>query len=49
MKHEHLQHSLASYLAIRAAMGFRMHTTRLLLTDFLDYLTPTAAAVAMQE
>lgn len=39
MKHEHLQHSLASYLAIRAAMGFRMHTTRLLLTDFLDYLT----------
>lgn len=38
MNKDNLQRSLDSYLAIREALGFRMHTTRILLTDFVEYL-----------
>jgi hypothetical protein len=38
MNKDDLQRSLDSYPAIREALGFRMHTTRILLTDFVDYL-----------
>jgi integrase/recombinase XerD len=38
MNKDDLQRSLDSYLAIREALGFRMHTTRVLLTDFVEYL-----------
>ena len=38
MNKNDLQRSLDSYLAIREALGFKMHTTRILLTDFVDYL-----------
>jgi integrase/recombinase XerD len=39
MNKDDLQRSLDSYLAIREALGFRMHTTRILLTDFVGYLS----------
>lgn len=38
MNKDDLQRSLDSYLAIREALGFRMHTTKILLTDFVEYL-----------
>ncbi len=38
MNKDDLQRSLDSYLAIREALGFKMHTTRILLTDFVGYL-----------
>jgi hypothetical protein len=39
MNKDNLQRSIDSYLAIREALGFKMHTTRILLTDFVEYLS----------
>lgn len=38
MNKDDLQCSLDSYLAIREALGFTMHATRILLKDFVEYL-----------
>jgi integrase/recombinase XerD len=38
MNKDGLQRNLDSYLAIREALGFRMHATRVLLKDFVEYL-----------